>query len=94
MHIDYKTTVWMRIPVDNEEDANEIIKKLEEGMMPWEVVEEASVEVLYDTEEFIPVEENDGQSTIELYDYDDIRHCNTCIWDNSYQSEVDRKLDL
>jgi len=40
------------------------------------------------TEEFISVEENDNQSTIKLYD----NISKAPIWDNSYESEIKRRL--
>ena len=37
-----------------------------------------------------PNNENDGQSTIELYSRNDNGN-QECIWDNSYESEIKRK---
>ena len=88
--VDYKATVWGRLHFDDSVDVNQIIQKLEEGYLPAELcdVEELKFKHFHfmdDTEEFITPVENDGQSTIEVYGDDE------CIWDNSFESELERK---
>lgn len=94
MHLDYKYTKWGRIYFKEDADKNKIIKALNEGHLPFELCDE---EFKFDyfnsidnTEEFISSNENDGQSTIELYEENE--ECfPKCVWDNSYESEIERK---
>jgi len=92
-YLDYKTTIWHRIPIENKETQQEIIKMIEAGSLPTEIYDTFDVgeqigfcEVLYETEEFIRPEENDNQSTIE------IQENGKTVWDNSFESEVNRKM--
>ena len=71
-YCDYKCTIWRRIHFDKKDlekvkglinskvDANDIFYYGDE-----EIVIES--ENIFETEEFIPIEENDMQATIELY---------------------------
>lgn len=90
-YIDYKTTVWQRIYFNNDTDMQKIIKLLEQNYIPNELCDEdlgfKEVETMYDTEEFIRPIENDGQSTIEVYEDNGFK----MIWDNSFNSEIKRK---
>lgn len=91
-YLSYKATIWFSIPVD-EEDIPKIIDKIEKGYLPSELYNDSDelylgqCEPEYETEEFMRPCENDGQSTIEIYNDDNM------IWDNSYESEVKRKRD-
>lgn len=92
-YLDYKATIWFRIPVDSKESLQKIKEKLKQGMLPAELYNQSDFidtigqcEPLYETEEFINPNENGGQSTIELYSGDDNGN-QECIWDNSYESE-------
>lgn len=96
-YLDYKATIWFRIPIQSEEVLQKVKQKIEEGLLPSELYNELDTEhelgqceLLYDTEEFISPNENDGQSTIELYGGSDNGN-QECIWDNSYESEIKRK---
>ena len=96
-YLDYKATIWFRIPIQSEEVLQKVKQKIEEGLLPSELYNELDTEhelgqceLLYDTEEFISPNENDGQSTIELYSGSDNGN-QKCIWDNSYESEIKRK---
>ena len=95
MEIHYKSTVWNKITIPDEIDKEDIIKQLNEGILPTELDLDnnfdSEYEVIYETEEFITPEENDGQSTIELMDYVDGKNYLSSIWDNSYESEIKRK---
>lgn len=95
-YLDYKATVWFRIPIRDKETLNKVKQKIEKGMLPSELYNDLDTErelgqceILYDTEEFISPSENDGQSTIEIYSDGDKN--TQMIWDNSYKSEIKRK---
>lgn len=96
MEIHYKTTMWCKIILDETEISKvEVLQKLNEGQMPSEIEFDDDInsqwEVIEDTEEFITPSENDGQSTIELMEYQDGKLGLQRIWDNSYESELKRK---
>ena len=77
--IQYKTTIWQEIVLDEKYSEEEIILTLKQQAhqsSPWELFESNEVNTLYDTESLMTVEENDGQETIELWDDD------TVIWTN------------
>lgn len=89
-YLDYKATVWFRIPVNSKEDLELVKNKLANGGIPSdlyndEILEVGECEILYDTEEFILPIENDNQSTIELYEIQKINNCTQpiMIWDNT-----------
>ncbi len=90
-YIDYKATIWLRIPIESDKVLKKVKKRIEEGLLPAELYDKLSMEdlsqceTLYDTEEFINPNENNGQATIEIYKDDKL------IWDNSYESEIKRK---
>lgn len=93
MELHYKCTIWCKLKFNEDVNPKDIIEKLEKGYLPLEIgyddiIPEASNtewEVIDDTEEFMSVEENDGQSTIELMEEGEV------LWDNSYESELKRK---
>ena len=91
-YLDYKATIWGRMFFKDVADINKVVEKLEQGYLPAELAEEDLGfdywEIIDDTEEFITPSENDGQSTIEVYEGDNFQEC---IWDNSYESEIKRK---
>lgn len=96
-YIDQKLTIWQRLHFNDNADMNDIIKQLESGSLPNELCGEENgfveCEILYDTEEFIRSDENDGQSTIEVYSEEkDTTVMPTMIWDNSYESEIKRNI--
>lgn len=96
MELHYKCTMWCKLIFSDETDKKDLIQKLNEGYLPLELGYNESVEgvnntewiPINDTEEFISVEENDNQSTIKLYD----NISKAPIWDNSYESEIKRRL--
>lgn len=68
-YIDYKVTSWIRMKIDTSqiEEAEELIK---EGVTPLYldiILNPTDINNLFEVEEYLPVEENGGQSTIELY---------------------------
>jgi hypothetical protein len=89
-YLDYKATVWFRIPINSKEDVELVKNKLFNGKTPSdlyndEILEVGQCELLYDTEEFMLPVENDNQSTIELYEIQKIDNCTQpiMIWDNT-----------
>lgn len=97
MYLDYKATIWFRIPIESEDDLEKIKKKMESGELPSELYNDPDLKIgqcepLYDTEEFISPNENDGQSTIEIFN-DPVNTFSptNLVWDNSYESEIKRK---
>ena len=96
MEIHYKTTMWCKIILDETKiSKEEVLQKLNEGQLPEEIgfAEDINSEwmIIDDTEEFITPAENDGQSTIELMEYREGKLGMQCIWDNSFESEIERK---
>ena len=96
MEIHYKTTMWCKIILDeNKISKEEVLQKLNEGQLPSEIGFDEDInsqwEVIYDSEEYISPIENDGQSTIELMEYQEGKLGMQCIWDNSFDSEIKRK---
>lgn len=99
MEIHYKTTMWCKIILDETEiSKEEVLQKLNEGYLPSEIEFDEDInsewEVISESEEFITPAENDGQSTIELMEYQSGKLGLQCIWDNSYESELKRKQDV
>jgi hypothetical protein len=85
-YIDVKYTVWGRYKFDDDTDLLPIIKKLEEDSHPQSICDfegYQEYESMTETEEFIPIEENDNQPTIEVYEnVKDTQNWQECIWDN------------
>ena len=72
-YCDYKCTIWRRIHFDSkdlEKVKNLIDSKIDVNDIFYDGDEEIAIisEDIFETEEFMPIEENDMQSTIELYD--------------------------
>jgi hypothetical protein len=97
-HIDYKATVWFRIPVHNDDTLETIKQMLEKGYNPARLYEElyqkgdsdslGDRETLWDTEEPMSPSDNDGQPTIELVDEE-----RNILWDNSKKQDVPEGAD-
>lgn len=99
MEIHYKTTMWCKIILDETKiSKEEVLQKLNEGYSPSEIGFNEDInsqwEVVEDSEEFITPSENDGESTIELMEYQDGKLGLQSVWDNSYESELKRKQNL
>ena len=88
MELHYKTTCWVSMKFNSEITKEELIERLEAGELPLDIgnTEDFEAENLLETEEYVTLEENDGQATIEIMDT-----ANKCVWDNSYESEIKRK---
>ena len=70
MYIDYKVTVWKRVHFNENTNPKKVIQVLEEEGFDYGFDDELGFveqETLYDTEEGITPEENEGCSTIEVY---------------------------
>ena len=72
----------------------EIIKRLEAGDLPLDIGATEDVHVQYEnlveTEDYVSLEENDGQATIEVMEYTPGKSGLVTVWDNSYESEIKR----
>lgn len=80
MIIQYKTEIWNRMIVDDQ-NISDIIERLKNGDTIWDFYNDeisTELEPILDTEVLLTPDENDGQSTIEVYD------CENCapIWTN------------
>jgi hypothetical protein len=83
-YLDYKATVWFRIPIKSKEYLEKVKNMIESGDSPSDLYNDLDIEheigeceVLFETEEFINPEENQNQSTIEIYEDGKL------IWRNS-----------
>ena len=70
----------------------ELIERLEAGELPLDIgnTEDVEYENILETEEYVTLEENDGQATIEIMDTAKSDWGLVSIWDNSYESKVKR----
>lgn len=83
-YLDYKATVWYRIPIKDKKHIPKVIEKLNEGDTPSDIFDhllEWGDNSLYsedveNSEEFITPLENNDQPTIEIY------KDNKLIWQN------------
>lgn len=96
MEIHYKCTAWCKIILPEDVNKEEILQKLNKGILPLEIAYDnldmnVEWEIINETEEFMSAEENDGQSTIELMESEKGSTGLKCIWDNSFESELKRK---
>lgn len=77
-HVDYKVTTWYKASFDDKVDMQEVIEVIKKegigNIMDMEGLHDN--EEIYEVEEFMSVEENEGFSTVEVYDNDKL------IWDN------------
>lgn len=94
MELHYKTTCWVSMKFNSEITKEELIERLEAGELPLDIgnTEDFEAENLLETEEYVTLEENDGQATIEVMDYTPGEPGLIAIWNNSYESEIKRKL--
>lgn len=79
--VDYKCTVWGRLHFNDEANMEAVIEKLKEGYTPAELCDYPELQFEFfnfidDTEEFLSVEENDFNSTIEVWVDENV------IWEN------------
>jgi hypothetical protein len=83
---DVKLTIWERHSFEiNAETKEEAYNKLMSGInslvndesLLSEPLFDGETETLYDTSEYLPLSENSGNPTVELFDEE-----GNCIWDN------------
>jgi len=70
-YIDYKVTSWVRMEI-NDGQIEEAQALIRHGSSPNDLINQldpTDVQSLIEVEEYVPIEENDGQSTIELYSW-------------------------
>jgi len=78
--IDYKVTCWKRVEFSEDEDMSKIIEEiknngnLNECNEIWD--KHIGLDDLLETETFMPLEDNDGFATIEVFENDEV------IWAN------------
>lgn len=76
-YLDYKAIVWVRVPIDKEENIPKIIESLETANGDPEYLDEVlfndeenthmTFDYLYDTPVYLPIEDNQGNATIEIF---------------------------
>ena len=81
-YVDVKFTIWDRYYIDNSVNMRELMEKISKGeILPQNGIDESEGfiegEMLFETMEFLPPNENNNQSTIEVYENDNL------IWNNS-----------
>ena len=68
---DMKVSIWERvkftIEAETEEEAEEIAKEFKDKDVCTIISDIDNAEMLYDTEEYFPLSENNGFPTIEIY---------------------------
>lgn len=71
-YIDTKVTIWGRIHLKDDADMNKLIEMLKKNNSINSICDESlgfsEYRILYDTEEEITPEENNGDPTIEVFD--------------------------
>ena len=85
-YLDYKATIWVRIPIDKEENISKIIESLETINGDPEYLDDIlfneeedinmTSDYLYDTQGYLSIEDNQGNATIEIF------KDNKQIWSN------------
>ena len=85
-YLDYKATVWVRIPIDKEENIPKIIESLENINSDPDYLDDIlfndekntymTFDYLYDTQDYLSIEDNQGNATIEIF------KDNKQIWSN------------
>lgn len=83
MYINYKVTVWKRIHFNEDTNPKKVIQVLEEyglGNVFDEKLGFIEQETLFETEEDMTPEENEGGSTIEVYTEEKFE--DNLIWSN------------
>lgn len=83
-YIDIKVTIWGRLHFKDDTDLNKLIELLKQGNTTNDLCDEelgfSNYEMLYDTEEELSLEENNGNPTIEVFDE------GTLLWTNIKES--------
>lgn len=89
MEIHYKSSVWIQIKFhDKLPDREKLIRDLQTGLHPTEMdLPDAEWNVIYDTEEQLTPEENDGQATIEIMEYNANGQWLETTWSNEIKKD-------
>lgn len=79
MYLDVKVTTWQRVQIDSDATEQKVIDIIKEGTHfdLWDNELATDYENLVSTEQEVKVEENDGFSTMELYNEE-----GEMIWEN------------
>ena len=82
IYVDYKVTIWRRAHFKDDSNLEAIIKNLEEfkDLIFDEELGFIEDEILFETEEDFPLDENYGYSTIELHE--ELEDSNKTIYQN------------
>ena len=98
MHIDYKATIWFRIPIEQREVLDKCIDILMSGGTINDLyndIDENDIgpcEILYDTEEQISPQENQDNPTIEAHIDKEGTMDTEIIWQNfDYDADISPK---
>lgn len=87
-YIDYKITIWKRLHFSDDTNMNNIVDILEETNNLDNVIDDdlgfKESEILYDTEQEMIVEDNDNNTTVEVYSNHNL------IWDNKDNYEQNK----
>lgn len=89
MYIEYKATVWFRIPIETKEALDNCISMLKEGKTINEIYQEIDendigpCQTLYDTEEQLEVGVIGNNATIEVFN----DHTAIPIWNNKHNAD-------
>ena len=78
-YIDNKVTVWQRFHFSDNADMNKLIEEIKTSGLDYVIDDNfgfEEFEILNDTEGSLTVEENDGESTIEVYKKGEIIYSN------------------
>jgi len=78
-YIDIKVTIWNRLHLPEDTDMNEIIQQAENGNIDVVLaanIDDSEWEELLDTQQELHPIDNDGNSTIEIYNSGNV------IWEN------------
>jgi hypothetical protein len=94
-YIDTKITIWKRYHFSDNTDMQKIVNEINEAPENLHDILDIAIdgkefgecEMLYFTEDLLTLDMNEGCATVEIFENDN------SIWDNSYESEVKRKIN-
>lgn len=82
-YIDVKVTTWQRLHFKEDVDMQKLIQMLKEDTFPFDLCEDElgfeELEHLSECDEYIQPNENNNQSTVEVYEGNGYQKC---IWNN------------
>lgn len=85
MEIHYKTSMWVSISLPDDVSREEILNRLKNGESHNNIANDYDCEYIdmYETQDYISLQENNGNPTVELMDSVPGTIGLTSIWDNS-----------